>query len=283
VQKETYAVLVATRNGEATIEKTLTSILGQNPQPDQVCVVDDGSTDNTAEILKAFSSSRLRIVTRPDRGYDIRRVPSNFNLAWAELIRETTFDFVMISGDDCVYPRSYVNSILLRMEASPRVVVASGRPRFGGSILQEHSPSGSGRLIRGSFWHSVGGYPVKVGWETWLLYRALEQGFTIELYGDLIYDHLRPRGSMHQLTYWGSAMACLGYHHLYALGRIAKTLIKKEVTLEGSINMMKGYLLALFGSSDQFISSYEESLRDFVRSQQARRITEIVSDLTAGI
>jgi hypothetical protein len=78
-------------------------------------------------------------------------------------------------------------------------------------------------------------------------------------------------------------MACLGYHHLYALGRIAKTLIKKEVTLGGSINMMKGYLLALFGSSDQFISSYEESLRDFVRSQQARRITEIVSDLTAGI
>ena len=278
-KKMTYAVIVATRNGASTIKQTIDSIMRQSLQAAQICVVDDGSTDETPRILNTFRDRvRLRIVSRPDWGYDIRRVPSNLNLAYASL--DVAFDYLMISGDDCVYPNEYAHSLISCMASDPSIAVASGRPRTGSNVLAEHTPSGSGRMIRRFFWRSVGeSYPVKVGWEAWLLYRALEEGFAIRLCEDLNYEHLRPRGSMHQFAYWGSAMYSLGYHPLYALGRLVKNVVKMEITPAGFVNMLRGYLLAFLGSSDPFISTFEQSLRDFVRAMQARRISGIVSGL----
>jgi glycosyltransferase involved in cell wall biosynthesis len=278
-KKMSYAVVVAARNGASTIKQTIDSILQQSLQAAQICVVDDGSTDETPSILNTFRDrDRLRIVGRPDRGYDIRRVPSNLNLAYASL--DVAFDYLMISGDDCVYPKKYAHSLISCMASDQSIAVASGRPRTGSNVLAEHTPSGSGRMIRRFFWRSVGAsYPVKVGWEAWLLYRALEEGFAISLCEDLNYEHLRPRGSMHQFAYWGSAMYSLGYHPLYALGRLVKNVVKMEITPTGFVNMLRGYLLAFLGSSDPFISTFEQSLRDFVRGLQARRISGIVSGL----
>ena len=84
---------------------------------------------------------------------------------------------------------------------------------------------------------------------------------------------------MHQFTYWGSAMYGLGYHPLYALGRLAKNLVKMKITYAGGVNMLGGYLLAFLGSSDPFISSFEQPLRDFVHAQQASRIASTASTL----
>lgn len=280
-----YVTLVLARNSASTIERTLNSILDQRPEPEYVCVVDDGSTDATREILDRLrreKQNRFLVVSRPDRGYDIRRVPANLNLAYAKLkVASKDCDFLMISGDDCVYPREYARRLISRMTPQRKIVVASGRPSTGGSVSQEHSPSGSGRMIRHSFWHAVGErYPMRAGWETWLLYKALEKGLEVRLYDDLTYEHLRPRGAMHQFAYWGAAMYALGYNPLYALGRIGKNLLKQEITLKGFVNMVEGYLLAFLGSSDPYVSSFEQSLRDFVHAQQSRRIVSAAGTLS---
>jgi glycosyltransferase involved in cell wall biosynthesis len=279
-----YAVMVVTRNGASTLNPTLSSLLGQATKPIRVCVVNDGSTDDTAEILAQYQSQNRNVfctLNQPDRGYDIRRVPANLNLALEKLkAMKEECEYYMISGDDCVYPTEYAGSIISRMTSTPSVVVASGRPKTDGSISEEHSPSGSGRMIKSSFWNAIGRrYPLRAGWETWLLYKALESRFRIELYRDLVYEHLRPRGSAHRFTYWGAAMHSLGYHPLYALGRVAKNLIEQKITLKGSVNMCGGYLQACLGSSDPFMSAFEQPLRDFVHKQQGREIASAVRSL----
>jgi glycosyltransferase involved in cell wall biosynthesis len=278
-----YAVIVPTRNGGSTIRQTMDSILQQSHQAAQICVVDDGSTDETSKILDRIAGqSKLEIISRRDRGYDIRRVPSNLNLAYSKL--DAVFHYLMISGDDCVYPKDYVRSIISRMTEDPRLVVASGRPRTGSSLLSEHFPSGSGRMVRHSFWQRLGGrYPEKVGWEAWLPYKALQEGFSAQVYSDLIYEHLRPRGSTHQFAYWGSAMHSLGYHPLYALGRMAKNLVRKEIGLTGSFSILRGYLAAILGSSDPFVSNLEQPLRAFVHDWQKQGITQIMMALTGRL
>jgi hypothetical protein len=131
-------------------------------------------------------------------------------------------------------------------------------------------------MIRSSFWKEVGSsYPVQAGWETWLLCKAQEKGLEATLYNDLIYEHARPRGSKHQFAYWGAAMYTLGYDPFYALGRIAKNLVEGRVSAEGCMNLLRGYVKGLIGSSDPFISPFEASLRRFVRAQQRRRIANI--------
>lgn len=50
-----FSVVIPAYNAEATIERALHSCLGQSRPPDEVIVVDDGSADHTAAILKRFS------------------------------------------------------------------------------------------------------------------------------------------------------------------------------------------------------------------------------------
>jgi hypothetical protein len=133
-------------------------------------------------------------------------------------------------------------------------------------------------MVRSSFWHEVDdAYPLKAGWETWLLYKASEKGLRVQLYEDLAYEHTRPRGAGHQFLYWGAAMGTLGYHPLYAIGRIAKNSLAQTVGVEGAVTMLRGYLQSELGSEDPFISRFDKSLRDFVKNDQVRRIQRIVA------
>jgi hypothetical protein len=279
-----YWVAVVAKNAAQQLPQTLDSLLNQAQKPERVTIVDDGSTDETPQILSNYRErheSIFNIVTLPDRGYDIRRVPSNINLAWKTT---TAFglkcDFFMISGDDCFYPSNYARSLLDRMEADNRVVVASGRPASSSGPSREHSPSGSGRMVSSSFWNDVGAtYPLRAGWETWLLYAASARGLKAQLFGDIVFEHLRPRGTKHQFLYWGAAMQTLGYHPLYALGRITRNLLVHPLALKGPVNMFRGYLQAKLGCGDPFISPFEPSIRAYVRQEQAYRIANIVGSL----
>ncbi len=279
-----YWVAVVARNAAPHLPRTLDSLLQQTLKPERVTVVDDGSIDQTSQILRDYEhehESIVKVLTLPDRGYDIRRVPSNINLAWKITAASgLKSNFFMVSGDDCFYPAHYVESLLFRMEADERVAVASGRPSTSAGYSHEHSPSGSGRMIRTQFWSETGGtYPVKAGWETWLLYAAVEKGLKVELFRDVVFEHLRPRGAGHQFVYWGAAMQTLGYHPLYAVGRVAKNALTPVTGPRASMNMLRGYLQALLGSEDEFISPFEPRLRRFVNRQQARRVAEVVSSL----
>lgn len=277
-----YWVAVIARNAAQHLPRTLDSLLNQTLKPKRILVVDDGSTDSTPDILKTFarkSNGVVQTVTLPDRGYDIRRVPSNLNLAWKITIASGfKCEFFMISGDDCFYPSEYANAIISRMKSKPEIAVASGRPYTNAGLSREHTPSGSGRMVRSQFWYAVGEeYPSKAGWEAWLLYLASERGLTTKLFHDIVFEHLRPRGTLHQFVYWGAAMYTLGYHPLYAFGRVTINIVRPTLAPGRAMNMLRGYLQARLGSEDPFLSPFESSLRFYVNRQQTHRMIELIS------
>jgi hypothetical protein len=276
-----YWVALVARNATEHIRSTLESLFQQTLKPTQVIIVNDGSTDETQSIVLGYADrypKTVRIVTLPDRGYDIRRVPSNINLAWSIAdASDVDTAYFMISGDDCTYSRHYAATLASRMRSETKLVVASGRPSAGG-IPHEQSPAGSGRFVRCSFWREIGGrYPLKAGWETWLLYKAMERGCSVALLPEATFHHVRPRGAKHQFAYWGAAMHSLGYQPLYAMGRIAKNVVNGSIPVRGSVNMLRGYLVAGLGSSDPFISPFQQSLREFVYRDQAQRIRDLTA------
>ena len=279
----TYWVAVVARNAAQHLPSTLESLIHQTLRPKKIIIVDDGSTDATPEILAHYLKKYPKLVssvTLPNNGYDIRRVPRNINLAWkvAEANGIRT-EYFMISGDDCSYPHNYASDLSAKMTSDPTIVVASGQLVPGTGIVREHVPSGSGRMIKCSFWRGIGGeYPVKAGWEAWLIFKALEEGLRVKSYDELTFEHKRPRGTRHQFVYWGAAMHSLGYHQVYAMGRIAKNAMLGSMSISGSISMLRGYIQACFGSEDAFISPFESSLRRFVFREQLEQIVNLAVD-----
>jgi glycosyltransferase involved in cell wall biosynthesis len=281
--KMSYVAIVLTRNGASTIGETLKSLLTQSRQPACVCVVNDGSSDRTGEILDGFRRQTLRkftVVNLPDRGYDIRRVPANLNVAYAAIeAQQERFDCSLITGDDCVFPNGYCETLLDEMERNRSLAIASGSSGGHASPDAIGFPEGAGRFVREDFWNRLERrYPVAYGWEAWLVFKALQLGYQVECLR-LEYAHARTRGSLHGFRYWGKAMRALGYHPLMALGRIVKNIVYPwaPVPFSGSISMLAAYLLPSGTESDPYELDYDADLRRFVRRYQAARIVSLVS------
>ncbi|MBT8087911.1 MAG: glycosyltransferase family 2 protein, partial [Gammaproteobacteria bacterium] len=62
------SVVIPAYNVAAFIEDAINSVLGQTHRDFEVIVVDDGSPDDTASIVKRFDDPRIRLVSQPNRG-----------------------------------------------------------------------------------------------------------------------------------------------------------------------------------------------------------------------
>ena len=67
------SVIIPVYNGEKTIKETLDSLFSQTLSDIEVIVVNDGSTDNTLEILRSFTDKRLKVITIENSGQGIAR------------------------------------------------------------------------------------------------------------------------------------------------------------------------------------------------------------------
>lgn len=66
------SVLVTTYNAEDFIEKTLESVFAQSLKPLEILVIDDGSSDNTVEILRKFEPEII-VLTQKNQGVSAAR------------------------------------------------------------------------------------------------------------------------------------------------------------------------------------------------------------------
>jgi glycosyltransferase involved in cell wall biosynthesis len=61
------SVIIPTYNRARTIERAVNSVLGQSWEPIEIIVVDDGSTDRTADILTGYSD-KIRLIRQKNQG-----------------------------------------------------------------------------------------------------------------------------------------------------------------------------------------------------------------------
>jgi hypothetical protein len=114
----TISVNIITRNRAPELKKALQSLVGQQRFPDQVVVVDNASTDNTAEIAKSFADRLPLTLVREERiGIPIAR-----NTALAH----STGDIVAMLDDDCVAERMWLAWIEKPFIRDPHVAAVGG-------------------------------------------------------------------------------------------------------------------------------------------------------------
>jgi biofilm PGA synthesis N-glycosyltransferase PgaC len=271
-----YWALVTVKNGERTIASSLESILAQSIPPALLCVIDDGSTDSTPGILAHFQSANpsMRIITLPDKGYDSRRIVHNWNVACDYAKSAGYYDYFLISSDDVVFPKEYVEKLVTEMNLDSKLAVISGTRGLSQSDYLS-LPEGAGRLIRSSFFGQLGyRHPPYYGYEPWLLYKAMQMGYSVKKLNELTYRHERTFGVGHKFVEYGPAMRCLGYHPLFVLARAARNFFtgKSGISRGASIRMVLDYMSESKWKGDPYFHYFEPELRSFVRNLQKKRL-----------
>ena len=107
------SVCIATYNGEKFIREQLDSILSQIGNEDEIIISDDGSTDDTQNIILSFGDPRIKIVGHKSLSTvknqpAIYRVTRNFENA----LLNTSGDIIFLSDQDDLWEETKVQEIL---------------------------------------------------------------------------------------------------------------------------------------------------------------------------
>jgi glycosyltransferase involved in cell wall biosynthesis len=144
----TITAVIAAYNSEPWLGESLEAVLGQTRPPDEVVVVDDGSTDGTPELLRRFGDA-IRVVRQPNGG-----CPAAFNRAF----REARGDYVAMCAADDVWEPRKLEWQAETIAAHPSVDVLFGDAVIFGLVDGRYgSPPGDGVLdhaaLRDALYH----------------------------------------------------------------------------------------------------------------------------------
>lgn len=117
------SVIVPTFNRAALLRRALGSILNQTSPVDEVIVVNDGSTDNTADVVRSFGQA-VRYVHQANSGVSAARNRG---------LREVKFEWVaFLDADDEWLPRKIERQRAI-LRANPHLKWCSGSPTMIGT------------------------------------------------------------------------------------------------------------------------------------------------------
>ena len=186
--------LVATvKNARPDVDSFLSSVRSQSRQPDEVIVVDGGSTDGTAEILRG--AKNVTLIEEP--GANISR---GRNIA----VRSAAHDVIAVSDADCALDPRWLEQLTTAIEEGADVAMGFYRPMAHGffqscvaaatvpepsELRQERfMPSSRSVAFRREAFDEAGGYPewLDVGEDMYLDHRWREGGARMILVPDAI-------------------------------------------------------------------------------------------------
>jgi glycosyltransferase involved in cell wall biosynthesis len=103
-ERHRVSVVLTSFNYAGYLAQALESVLGQTKKPDEVVVVDDGSTDNTAEIARNYADRGVKLIRQENQGVANAR---NAGIA------ATNCEFVIcLDADDALHLR-YIEAYYL--------------------------------------------------------------------------------------------------------------------------------------------------------------------------
>jgi len=286
--KPKYVIVSPVRNEEQFIEKTIKSVISQTVKPGEWIIVNDGSTDNTAQIVKKYTSQYdwIKLLNRKNRGF--RKVGGGVIEAFNEgygFIKNYNFDFVVILDCDLSFERDYFERIFWEFSKDEKIGIVSGvyfekhRGKFKKTTMPKYHAAGASKVYKKECFDAIGGLVPSLGWDTLDLIRAQMNGWKTKYLDNVCFTHHKIEGSGMGLLktrfLLGKNSFIVGSNPLFYLLRCAYRLKTKPYII-GGVVMFLGFFISFLRKEQLIVSKAE---KNFYRQQQKRRLSGLLTRL----
>jgi len=288
-----YVLVTSARNEEAFIRNTLDSVVGQTVLPARWIIVDDGSTDRTAEIVDSYKVRYSWIELIRQRKDAERNFASKAHAVAIAFSQLELFPFEIVGNldADVSFEPDYMEFLMQRFCEDPELGVAgtpfvqegnydSSKDSFEG----ENYVAGPCQLFRRECFRDIGGYvPNRAGGVDWIaVMTARMKGWKVRSFCEKRYQHHRTMGTagksaVRALFLYGQKDYCLGGSPVWQLFRTVYRMTKRPFVL-GGLALLSGYTWAALRRPKRAVSP---KLMRFHRREQMKKLKAVFRALLA--
>ena len=282
-----YALITAAHNEEGYVEQTIASVLEQSALPVKWIIVNDGSTDKTAQIIDCFARDAgfIEKLDRAEVHSHSFGALARAQMAGYAALKDVPFDFIGMLDADIVLPHDYYRRVIDLFEKDPALGMAGGFVyEKEGAVYKSrkynrrHSVSGAIQMFRREAFDQIGGIAqLKYGGHDWLAeIQVRMHGWSSIAIPELEVHHLRQTGySAHPLprTYREGQMDySLGSHPLYELFKCVRRIPGRPF-LVGGFTRFVGYMSSWLKADPPTVSN---EVQNYLRASQLARMKSIL-------
>lgn len=286
-----YVLITPARNEAVYIEKTIESMIVQTVLPLKWVIVDDGSTDNTREIVTGYLErypwiEMVQMPERRDRSFAGKVVAFN---AGFERVKGLPYDIVGNLDGDISFDKDHFEFLTASFSEDKTLGVAGTIFREEGGYSSDKDSfegrkhvSGQCQLFRRKCWEDIGGYiPHRAGGIDWMaVTTARMKGWKTESFREKWFFHHRHLGTAERSVVasafsYGEKDYYLGGHPVWELFRVAYRARKRPYLVEGAA-MGLGYCWASIRRTPRPVS---RELMDFHRKEQMAKLKAILKSM----
>ena len=279
-----YVVVTPVRDEARYVAETVASMACQTVTPTEWMVVDDGSTDGTAEILDRCANQIdwMRVIHRPDRG---RRasgggVVEAFNAGLAAL-SSPHWDFIVKLDGDLSFEPDYFRRCFFKFREDPELGVGggtvcrleAGEPRVDSTGDPPFHVRGATKIYRRECWDVIAPLTQAPGWDTIDEVTANFHGWTTRTFKDILLIQHKPTGRADGM--WknafknGRANYITGYHPAFMLAKTMRRAFRSRPFFVESTALLAGFCSGYIKRVPQMS---DEAVIRYLRQQQVRRM-----------
>jgi glycosyltransferase involved in cell wall biosynthesis len=285
-----YVLVTPARNEGAFIQKTIESMIHQTVTPVKWVIVNDGSTDNTTDIVSRYLGEHpwIELVHMPQRrDRSFAGKVQAFNAGY-ERVKDLQSDVIGNLDADISFEADHFEFLLGKFLQDRRLGVAGTVFREEGYNSETDSfegrkhVAGQCQLFRRECWAEIGGYvPHRAGGIDWMaVTTARMMGWKTESFREKWFRHYRhlgtaERGALSSSFSYGEKDYYLGGHPIWEVFRVTYRATKRPYLLDG-IALALGYCWALVRRTPRPVSP---ELMAFHRKEQMARLKVILMSL----
>jgi biofilm PGA synthesis N-glycosyltransferase PgaC len=279
-----YIIVTPVKDEERYVARTLQSVTEQTVRPLCWVLVDDGSTDRTPDIIRAYLDnfewiSYIRIERTAQRLLGSAEIRA-FSIGY-ESVRHLEHEYVVKLDADLALPADYFEQMLCRFRDNASLGIASGlyleekKGSWSPVPLPQYHAAGAAKMVRVACFHAIGGFPLLPGWDTVDEIKALTRGWETGHFPDVQFYHLKSEGSasgsLRTSFFHGEIYYVCGGSALFFLGKLLHRMMADKPLLLAGALLLFGYLYAVLTRRPKLVSLHEET---YYKRLLNRRIAE---------